>query len=261
MKIFCIDIGNTHVHFGAVETGRETRIEEMPTPEISELGNPLETAIVDHSVRPGGEAAFSFCSVVPRATENLRELFRRLSLESSLFQLTADASLGAPISYPRPDEIGGDRLANAVAAAAFYRLPCIVIDMGTAVTLDIVSAGGGYEGGVIAPGLRVMTRYLKEQTALLPDIGADFSGGQAIGKSTIEAMKIGCRIGFAGMIRALLDAVARELSERGEQNPSIVATGGTADAARLLLPAETRYVPDITLAGLAQAWRLNRQTG
>lgn len=257
MKTFCIDIGNTHTHYGVVENDAETKIAEMPTPELSAPGNAVEKAVAGYSGRHGNEAAFAFCSVVPLATDALLRIFRNLEIERSLFQLTADARLGIPISYPAPGEIGQDRLANAVAAAALCPLPCVVIDMGTAVTLDIVTTRGGYEGGVIAPGLRIMTRYLREQTALLPDIGDDFSGDGVIGKSTVDAMKIGCRIGFSGMIRGLLDAVSRELVARGEDPPSIVATGGTAEAAKMLLPPETRYLPDFTLQGLARARRLN----
>lgn len=259
MKIFCIDIGNTHTHFGVVNDSGETfATGETHTREIARSGGAFQTAIDAYlSDTAGGDQAFAFCSVVPAASEILRSIFKDRQLESYLFQLTCHVKLGMPISYPRPEEIGQDRLANAVGATAYYPLPCIVIDMGTAVTFDIVTSNGGYEGGIIAPGLRVMTDYLHEQTALLPAIEEEFTIRGAIGKSTSDAMKIGCLIGFSGMIRALLEAVSDELYERGDQPASLVATGGAARFLDNSLRRELYQAPDLTLQGLARAWMLN----
>jgi type III pantothenate kinase len=257
MKIFCIDIGNTHTHFGVVLGNECTRVRETPTRSLDAPDGPLTVAI--QTFASGAESpAFSFCSVVPEASERLAAIFRRLGLGDRIFQLTCRARLGMTISYPKPEEIGQDRLANAVAASAFHQLPCIVIDMGTAVTFDIVTASGGYEGGIIAPGLRIMTRYLHEQTALLPDLDEDFEVTGAIGHSTREAMKIGCLIGFGGMIRSLLEAVTQELTRRGEKSPTLIGTGGTARFLQESLRQDLIEAPAITLQGLAQAYRLNR---
>jgi type III pantothenate kinase len=257
MKIFCIDIGNTHTHYGPVAGKSAARPSESPTADLDDPNGPLVAAVRDfagENPRP----AFAFCSVVPAAAERLRQAFESIGLTDRLFQLTCRAELGMEVSYPRPDEIGQDRLANAVAANAFFPLPCIVIDMGTAVSFDVVTPSGGFEGGIIAPGLRIMTRYLHEQTALLPSLDEDFSVGGAIGHSTVEAMKIGCLIGFGGMIRALLEAVTRELSERGERPPTLVATGGATPFLQQSLRRHLIESPEITLLGLAEAWRLNR---
>jgi type III pantothenate kinase len=132
----------------------------------------------------------------------------------------------------------------------------VVIDLDTAVTFDIITAGGGYEGGIIAPGLAVMRAYLHERTAQLPALDESLEVTGAIGRSTIEAMRIGTVVGFRGMIQALLAAVLAELAARGGPPPAVFATGG--DAARLLdrLRPPPRVVPDLTLRGLAAAWRL-----
>src|SRR5437870_8813270 len=94
--------------------------------------------------------------------------------------------LGLGIDYPKPRSIGADRLANAAAVAQLYGTPAIVVDFGTAVTFDVVSAKGDYVGGVIAPGLEVMTNYLYQRTALLPKLTLH-EPPRAIGKTTRDA--------------------------------------------------------------------------
>ena len=131
----------------------------------------------------------------------------------------------------------------------------VVVGMGTATTVDILTEQG-YAGGIIAPGLGVMTRYLHERTALLPALDpADLLGGPAIGKSTVDAMRAGCALGFAGMIGALLDAVTAELTKQGGPAPVVLVTGGAA----VYLPAtwrdRVRHEPHLTLLGLAESHR------
>jgi type III pantothenate kinase len=110
---------------------------------------------------------------------------------------------GIGIDYPRPETIGPDRLANAMAARARFGAPVVVLDFGTAVTLDVVNRRGDYTGGVIAPGLSAMTDYLHEKTALLPPIHIR-EVRRAIGRSTEEAMLVGAVHGYRGLIRELV---------------------------------------------------------
>lgn len=260
MSLLCIDIGNTHTHFGIVEGGHaqflrhsETRQLEHPTEGMG----PQLTRLFAESKSIKGIA---FCSVVPDATTQLQRVFERWNVSCPIFQLTHEKKLGVAITYPRPAEIGQDRLANAVAAQNLVGSPAIVIDMGTAVTFDIVTRARGYEGGIIAPGVEVMRRYLHEQTALLPRLDESLEVPRAIGQSTIEAMRIGTVIGFGGMIQALLDAVVAELAARGEISPHLLATGGTADLLKKTLRTPFEVIPDLTLRGLAVAWELNQSS-
>jgi type III pantothenate kinase len=255
--LLCIDIGNTHTHYGVVAHGQALFLRELPTRTIDHpvegFGPVLGRLATEF---PDLEGA-AFCSVVPAAAKLLGRVFEFQQFSRPLFELTADKRLGVPLSYPKPGEIGQDRLANAAGAQAFCGTPAIVIDLGTAVTFDIVTRSRGYEGGIIAPGLDVMRRYLHEQTALLPLLDDALDVPSAIGQSTIEAMRIGTVIGMGGMIQALLTAVLAELARRGESPPRVLATGGTAALLeRTLRPAAT-LVPDLTLRGLAAAWRLN----
>ena len=104
-----------------------------------------------------------------------------------MIEVTADLDLGVGIDFSNPHDIGADRLANAVAVTTRYGSPAIVVDFGTAVTFDIISFGGVYEGGVIAPGLGVMTDYMYQRTALLPKIDLE-EPVSSIGKTTRDAM-------------------------------------------------------------------------
>ena len=246
MNIFCIDIGNTRTHCGTVTGGRVADATHIPTALLRDHAAPPEP------IRAGvaGADGIAYCSVVPAAGENLEAAFR--ASPAPVFHLTHKSCRGLDLVYPNPGEIGEDRIANALAAQAGYALPVVVIDMGTAVTFDVVTAKG-YEGGIIAPGLELMTRYLHEQTALLPELAeADLAGIEgAIGKSTVDAMRLGVVVGFSGMLDALLARVSRELRERGTGTPEVISTGGDLGALLSEWRDRTRFVPDLTLQGLA----------
>src|SRR5207237_4462826 len=109
-------------------------------------------------------------------------------------------NLGVAIDYPKPQSIGADRLANAAAVAQIYGVPAIVVDFGTAVTFDIVSERRAYVGGVIAPGLEAMSKFLYERTALLPRISLK-EPRRAVGRSTTEAMLSGAVFGYSGLVQ------------------------------------------------------------
>lgn len=256
--IYCIDIGNTHTHFGRVPPDiRQTVVPEtVPTGRLDhpiEGLAPLLRADLDEH---GPVEAIAFCSVVPAANLHLRRTLEPFDVP--MWQLTADAQLGVPVSYPHPHEIGHDRLANAAGAQAVAGTPAVVIDLGTAVTFDVVTQRGGYEGGIIAPGPALMTRYLHERTAQLPLVeNLDEPVTRPIGHSTAEAMRIGAVIGFAGLIQACLDAVMADLRARGEREPTVIATGGAAAALGNRLRQPLRDVPDLTLRGLSVAWKLS----
>ena len=161
------------------------------------------------------------------------------------------------IDFPKPDTIGQDRLANAVAAKWHYGAPCVVVDFGTAVNFDIVDRAGNYVGGVLAPGLAAMTDYLHEKTALLPRIRIR-AVHRSIGKSTEEAMLIGAVHGYRGLIRELLQKIKAELTAR---RLPVIATGGYAKLISADMPEITRVDPLLTLEGLRINFFLSGEIG
>lgn len=250
MNRLCIDVGNTSTHYGLVSGQTVTHTGHFPTKAFVES----PSAAFADEIAPLAKQAegIAFCSVVPEINTNLRTSV--LQFELPIFHLTCETCKGLDLIYPKPTEIGQDRIANAIAVQEFHGTPAIIIDMGTAVTFDIVSSQG-YEGGIIAPGLAVMTKYLHEQTALLPELSAeDLLGVEgAIGKSTIHAMKLGVAVGFSGMIDALLQKVTQELLEKGEPSPVVLSTGGSVANLTKDWADKSLFVEDLTLMGLGVA--------
>ncbi len=254
--LLCIDIGNTHTHLGYVAPGGREGAKatlDLPTEDLGELPAAIRS-LGEIDSRPVGVA---FCSVVPTAISRLQTALQPQGVP--LWQLTHEADLGLPITYPVPAEIGQDRLANAAGAKALGDPPAVVIDLGTAVTFDIITRSGGYEGGIITAGPALMTRYLHERTAQLPLVEDVVSPVRSpIGKSTRDALRIGAVLGFTGAIQACLDAVGEDLANRGEPEPRIITAGGAAPVVSGRLRQTTTDVPDLALRGLAAAWALNR---
>jgi type III pantothenate kinase len=183
--------------------------------------------------------------VSPRVRGASKERWRLPCLE-----LTAKTVRGVGIDYPKPQTIGPDRLANALAAKHAFGAPAVVVDFGTAVTFDVLDRAGNYVGGIIAPGLAAMTDYLHEKTALLPRIRIrDIAG--VIGKSTRQAMLIGAVHGYRGLVREIILELKRQL---GVRRLPVIATGGYAALLARKLPEITSVRPILTLEGLRLAW-------
>jgi type III pantothenate kinase len=193
--------------------------------------------------------AVTFCSVVPRATRQVRKATKRLWAIAAL-ELTSQTVRGLGIDYPKPKTIGADRLANALAASHHYGAPVVVVDFGTAVTFDVVNRRGDYTGGIIAPGLAAMTEYLHDKTALLPRIKIREPRG-VIGKSTEEAMLVGAVHGYRGLIRQLVQELKKKL---GARRLPVIATGGYGTLIAKRLPEITSVDPLLTLEGLRLYW-------
>jgi type III pantothenate kinase len=244
--ILLFDIGNTNTHLGLANRRRVVRQADLPT--LAWARGSAARLMKKFVGRASLEGA-ALCSVVPRATPLVHRAVRWHGQLSGL-ELTRKTLRGLGIDYPRPDTIGPDRLANAVAARHHFGAPVIVLDFGTAVTFDVVNRRGDYVGGVIAPGLAAMTDYLHEHTALLPRIHIR-ECQRAIGRSTEEAMLVGAVHGYRGLIREVLMELKRELKVR---RLPVVATGGYAKLIASQLPEITAVEPNLTLEGLRLTW-------
>lgn len=240
--ILLFDIGNTHTHIGLANDRRVLRQINVPT---SEWFGGKAGALAKKFAGGNQIDGAVLCSVVPRATPLVRKTVRALWKLDPL-ELTPKTVRGVGIDYPKPNSIGPDRLANAVAARKRFGAPVVVVDFGTAVTFDVVNSKGNYAGGIIAPGLAAMTDYLHEKTALLPRITIrEFK--TAVGKSTEQAMLIGAVHGYRGLVRELIAKLKREL--KAKRLP-VVATGGYAKLIASKLPEISAVAPDLTLEGL-----------
>ncbi len=248
--ILLFDIGNTHTHLGLADDRRVVRQVNIPTKAwFKGEGDKHVKRFVRHAKLQGA----ALCSVVPRATPLAVRAVERIWNLSCLV-LTPKTLAGVGIDYPRPQTIGPDRLANAVAVSHHFGAPAVVVDFGTAVTFDVVDKKCNYIGGIIAPGLAAMTEYLHEKTALLPKIKIR-EINVVVGKNTREAMLIGAVHGYRGLIRELIAELKQEL--RARRLP-VVATGGYASLMAARMPEITSVDPLLTLEGLRLVW--NKKT-
>jgi type III pantothenate kinase len=248
--ILLIDIGNTHTHFGLAAEGRVRIQANFPTAGWSDRSI---LPRIERFIRRRKIDGASLCSVVPRATVPCAKWLRAAGI--SFVELNANTVRCIGIDYPRPETIGPDRLANAVAAFVAYGAPAVVVDFGTAVTFDVVDRRGAYVGGIIAPGLSAMTDYLHEKTALLPRIRIrDVEA--VVGKNTREAMLVGAVHGYRGLVRALIGELKLELKTR---KLPVLATGGYARLIAKGVPEITAVEPDLTLRGLLHVFEQHRR--
>ncbi len=238
MTWLLIDNSNTRTKFAL---GNATQLlpwrAVLPTADVSTATLPALLAEVDFD-------AVIICSVVPSIATVLQQYFAG---KKPLHFLNHESPLGMGVDYPDPAQIGADRLANAAGVLSRHGVPAIIIDFGTAVTFDVISAAPAYCGGVIAPGLGAMTGYLSRKTALLPIIELA-EPSSAIGKSTVHAMQVGAVFGYRGLVREIITRIRSELPGR----PKIIATGGDAGLIAAGVAEIDVVDPDITLDGLRQ---------
>ncbi len=243
--ILLFDIGNTHTHLGLADNRRVVKQTNLPTALLFEGGaEKLISKFIGRSSITGA----ALCSVVPKATPIAVKVVRRKWRLNCL--VLSPATSGVDIKYPKPQTIGPDRLANAVAVKHHFGAPAVVVDFGTAVTFDVVDHAGNYAGGIIAPGLAAMTEYLHEKTALLPRIRIR-EVSAIIGKNTEQAMLIGAVHGYRGLVREL---IARLKAELNAPRLPVVATGGYAKLISAGMPEITSVDPLLTLEGLRLVW-------
>ena len=245
--ILLFDIGNTHTHLGLADGKRIVKQADIPTFAWFAGGAAARVKLFVGKNQVDGAA---LCSVVPRATPLVRRAVD-LDWRVDSLELTPKTLRGLGIDYPKPNSIGPDRLANAVAAKARFGAPVVVVDFGTAVTFDVVNARGNYAGGIIAPGLAAMTDYLHEKTALLPKIEIR-EVKSAIGKSTEQAMLVGAVHGYRGLVRELIGELKRELHAK---KLPVIFTGGYAKLIAAKMPEISAVAPDLTLEGLRLVWQ------
>lgn len=190
------------------------------------------------------------CSVVPALNKIFKNVCRDLFARSPLFAVPKN--IGISLQKYNPKQIGADRLVAAKAAHAKYKSTAIVIDAGSAITIDLVTKNGAFAGGVIVPGMELSARALVDMTAKLPLV-KKIRPRRVVGQCTGEAIASGIYYGTAGLI----DAIVRRISRETKTMPVVVATGGSAKMIAKISETIDHVEPDLLLQGLRLVWERN----
>jgi type III pantothenate kinase len=255
--LLVVDVGNTQTHFGVYRDGEQVIAEHWRFSTVrestrDELGAALANLLALRGLGFTHIHQSIVSSTVPQLSEEWRQMARRY-LGHEMLVVGPEIRTGMAIRYDNPREVGADRLANAIAAYDRVHDTCVVVDFGTAITYDVVSAAGEYLGGIITPGAEISIDALYERAAKLPKV--ELAEPRAlIGKSTVEAIRSGIVFGFAGQVDGIVGRLRAELGE----HTTVIATGGLAG---VLVPAvrETIDAVDdlLTLTGLRLIWERN----
>ncbi|MEX2183889.1 MAG: type III pantothenate kinase [Chloroflexota bacterium] len=251
--LLAIDIGNTNITVGIIRNGTLITTRRAAT-DARMTGDQLRILAGDLLALDGlalrDVAAIACASVVPNLTAGTEAL--AASLDRPLIVATA-GTVPIPVRVDRPGEVGADRLVNALAVARLYGTPAVVVDFGTATTLDCVAADGAYVGGAIAPGLELGLEALAARTAKLPRVELR-TPDRAIGRDTVSAIQAGTIFGYQGLAATLLARVRRELADLAGIEPAAVRavlTGGLSGAPwATAIEGVDAIDPDLTLKGL-----------
>lgn len=252
--LLVLDIGNTNISIGVVKAGALTSTRRTATPSrataddvevlISGLLALDDLAIADVS-------AIACASVVPRVTAAIEAIAAR---RDRALTVATPGTVPMPVRVDRPADVGADRLVNALAAARLHGTPALVMDLGTATTLDCVAADGAFVGGAIAPGLGLGLDALVAGTALLPRVELR-APDRLIARETVGAIQAGTVLGYQALASGLLARGRRELADLSFVEPSEVTTiltGGLSAAAWVSgVDGADVIDPDLTLKGLA----------
>ncbi len=254
--LLAIDSGNTNIVF-ALFDGDDLRGEWRSSTDTERTADEFGVWLTQLMAMEGLDRkqidACIIASVVPAVMFTLKQLCRRYFGCEALVVGEEGVVLGLTILLDRPEEVGADRLVNAVSAHQYYKGPLIVIDFGTATTFDVVDAAGNYCGGAIAPGINLSLEALHAAAAKLPRVAIG-RPKSVIGKATVPAMRSGIYWGYVGLIEGLVQRITAEFG----QSMTVLATGGLAPLFAEATPVIQHLHSDLTLRGLLEIHRRNQ---
>ena len=220
--IIAIDIGNTAIKIALLKGKRIVKeksiygLESQPS-----IRSGIRRTLRAHKKHSARIKEIIICSVVPKhlqlASAEVKKVFKRNPK-------VVERQIKVPIknNYKNPKHVGADRLVGAFAAKVLYGYPAIIIDFGTAVTIDVINDKGAYDGGIIVPGIRLSAESLFKKTALLPNIDTFKPPRTLIGRDTKSSILSGLFYGYAALCRGLIEEIARNMKGK----PKVILTGG-----------------------------------
>lgn len=262
--LLAIDVGNSNMVLGLYHpakdeagagTGRygpelaaHWRITTPDARTIDEFGMVLGSLFELGGITFEQVTGVAISSVVPPIDGTLRQVCERYFRQRPLF-IEPGVKTGLPVLTDNPAEVGADRIVNSVAGFDRFKGPCIVVDMGTATTFDVVSAKGEFLGGAIAPGLGISADALFSRAARLPRIDVR-KPGKVIGTGTVDNIQIGLYYGYIGLVDGILERMIAEMVAGGAGDVKTIATGGLSK----LIAGGSKYLREVdehlTLTGL-----------
>jgi type III pantothenate kinase len=222
--LLTIDSGNTTINVAVMKGRRVVKLYTISMLQSKRMiiAGFIKT-ITEVSKEFSGINAAVICSVVPNIVNVIKKtIIQNASLP--VFIVGKDVIVPITNNYKVPGQVGQDRLVGAYAAKEIYGYPAIVIDSGTAITFDVVSVKGAYEGGIIVPGIRLSAEALHTKTALLPKIEDIRWPRRLIGKDTQESILSGLFHGYSALCEGLIEKIKKELNA----DVKVIATGGSA---------------------------------
>jgi type III pantothenate kinase len=256
--LLVVDVGNTQTHFGVFREGGSEVAQHWRFATVREsTGDELGAALFNLLTLRGLSFADVHTSIVSSTVPQLSEQWVQMAdryLGHRMLVVGPTIRTGMPIRIDNPHEVGADRLVNAVAAYERVRSTCVVVDFGTAITYDAVSAAGEYLGGIITPGAEISIDALYDRAAKLPKVELA-KPRSLIGKSTVDAIRSGIVYGFAGQVDGIVHRLRGELGAA----TTVIATGGLAG---VLVPFVQETIDEVddmlTLVGLRLIWERNQ---
>ncbi|MCE7885999.1 MAG: type III pantothenate kinase [Alphaproteobacteria bacterium PRO2] len=253
--LLAIDIGNTNTVF-AVYSGEKLlahwRCQSIATRSADEYAAFLQSVFSLEGLDWKKLSDVIVSSVVPEADFHIKKFCKKYLKKKPLLVGYQDVPL--KIDLDRPEEVGADRLVNALAIKEFYKVPAIVIDFGTATTFDVIDAKGRYAGGAIAPGINLSVEALHRAAAKLPRVNVK-RPRSVIGKSTVSAIQSGIFFGYLGLIEGIVANISKEIGAK----PFVIATGGLAP----LFEPHTKIIQavddELTLKGLLRIYQHHKK--
>ena len=234
IKLFLLDIGNTHTRYGLLENG-----------EIKYSRN-CDTISLDKLIIPDN-VPIAAATVVPNAKKWLKR--------KDVFWVDNTVKTGIDLSLVDASALGADRIANLATLANSADLPAIIIDCGTAVTIEVLDSNIVFRGGQIAPGRFLLRKSLADYTAQLPFLQVDDIKADTFGWNTCDAIRLGTDFGLIGAVKEFIIQTKKEL---GVSDCQVFVTGGDADILLENIKGLEAVSIDFTLKGIAAIWELNQ---